>query len=387
MRKSRAIFMVLLSIFVSVFLLTACGKSDSTMEPGVSNNTDSSKETIEKTLYTVTFYDMDGNTELSKEEVKESESAKEYTPQKDNYIFMGWYGTPSLTHKYDFSTPVTADTKIFAGFLEEKEDTRSFAVVGSGKSPILVTSNWGTVIDDSHILTKEAIENVYSISIDLYEGDEFQLATNTSWYNQRGAGYLTTTSQEGIEYFAGAGSNYQSNEAKRANIKSLKSGNYTLKLTTYPGADVYDTENSNYTDETKEKFNSNPYDTIEWVYNGEPKDAIADVTTSYYIKSSITTNWNDVYEDKYRFKEIDGMPALTIELAEKEEFLFTSTVKTGDTENVGNEYVKFSNIKDKNSLEFVEGSVSDNIIAKAAGVYTFTYNPETKELTLTFKVK
>lgn len=379
--------MVLLSIFVSVFLLTACGKSDSTMEPGVSNNTDSSKETIEKTLYTVTFYDMDGNTELSKEEVKESESAKEYTPQKDNYIFMGWYGTPSLTHKYDFSTPVTADTKIFAGFLEEKEDTRSFAVVGSGKSPILVTSNWGTVIDDSHILTKEAIENVYSISIDLYEGDEFQLATNTSWYNQRGAGYLTTTSQEGIEYFAGAGSNYQSNEAKRANIKSLKSGNYTLKLTTYPGADVYDTENSNYTDETKEKFNSNPYDTIEWVYNGEPKDAIADVTTSYYIKSSITTNWNDVYEDKYRFKEIDGMPALTIELAEKEEFLFTSTVKTGDTENVGNEYVKFSNIKDKNSLEFVEGSVSDNIIAKAAGVYTFTYNPETKELTLTFKVK
>ncbi|MDQ0091379.1 putative repeat protein (TIGR02543 family) [Paenibacillus anaericanus] len=387
MRKSRAIFMVLLSIFVSVFLLTACGKSDSTMEPGVSNNTDSSKETIEKTLYTVTFYDMDGNTELSKEEVKESESAKEYAPQKDNYIFMGWYGTPSLTHKYDFSTPVTADTKIFAGFLEEKEDTRSFAVVGSGKSPILVTSNWGTVIDDSHILTKEAIENVYSISIDLYEGDEFQLATNTSWYNQRGAGYLTTTSQEGIEYFAGAGSNYQSNEAKRANIKSLKSGNYTLKLTTYPGADVYDTENSNYTDETKEKFNSNPYDTIDWVYNGEPKDAIADVTTSYYIKSSITTNWNDVYEDKYRFKEIDGMPALTIELAEKEEFLFTSTVKTGDTENVGNEYVKFSNIKDKNSLEFVEGSASDNIIAKAAGVYTFTYNPETKELTLTFKVK
>ncbi|MNE40234.1 hypothetical protein D3C80_1342330 [compost metagenome] len=156
-------------------------------------------------------------------------------------------------------------------------------------------------------------------------------------------------------------------------------------MTTYPGADVYDTENSNYTEATKENFNSNPFDTIEWVYNGEPKDAMADVTTSYYIKSSITTGWNDVYEDKYRFKEIDGLPALTLQLAEKEEFLFTSTVKTGDTEGVGNEYVKFSNIKDTNSLEFVEGSASDNIIAKAAGVYTFTYNPETKELTVTFK--
>ncbi|MNM95036.1 hypothetical protein D3C81_1074610 [compost metagenome] len=300
---------------------------------------------------------------------------------------MGWYATPSLTHKYDFSTPVTADTKLFAGFLEDKEDTRSFAIVGSGKSPILINSNWGTVIDDNHIFTKEANENAYTLNLDLYEGDEFQLATNTSWYNQRGAGYLTTTSQDGTEYFAASGANYQSNEAKKANIKCLKSGNYTLKLTTYPGADVYDTENSNYTEATKENFNSNPYDTIEWVYNGEPKDAVADVTTSYYIKSSITTSWKDVYEDQYRFKETDGLPVLTIKLAEKEEFLFTSTVKTGGTESVGNEYVKFSNIKDKNSLEFVEGSASDNIIAKAAGVYTFTYNPETKELTVAFKTK
>lgn len=387
MRRSRAIIIVLLSIFVSVFLLTACGRSNSAAEPTVSKDPDSSKENIEKTLYKVTFYDMDGSTELSKEEVKEGEAVSEYTPQKDNYIFMGWYATPSLTHKYDFSTPVTADTKIFAGFLEDKKDTRSFAVVGSGKSPVLVTSNWGTVIGDKQILTKEADKNVYSISLDLCEGDEFQLATNTSWYDQRGAGYLTTTSQDKIEYLASSGGNYQSAEAKKANIKCLKAGNYTLKLTTYPGADVYDTENSNYTEATKENFNSNPYDTIEWVYNGEPKEAAADVTTSYYIKSSITTRWNDVYKDKYRFKEVDGLPVLTIKLAKKEEFLFTSTVKTGDTESVGNEYVKFSNIKDKKSLEFVEGSASDNIIAKAAGVYTFTYNPETKELTAAFKAK
>ncbi|GIO42613.1 InlB B-repeat-containing protein [Paenibacillus apis] len=381
MRKSRSILMVLLSIFVSVLLLTACGNSNSATEPAVS------EENIEKSLYTVTFYDMDGSTELSKEEVKENELVSEYTPNKDSFRFMGWYATPSLTHKYDFSTPVTADMELFAGFLEDKEDTRSFAIVGSGKSPVLVTSNWGTVIDDNHILTKEPDENVYSISLDLYEGDEFQLATNTSWFNQRGAGYLTTSSKDGVEYFSGSANNYQSSEAKKANIKCLKSGNYTLKLTTYPGADVYDTENSEYTEATKENFNSNPYDTIEWVYNGEPKDAIAEVTTSYYIKSSITTGWNDVYEDEYRFKEIDGLPALTIQLTEKEEFLFTSTVKSGDTESVGNEYVKFSNIKDENSLEFVEGSPSDNIIAKAAGMYTFIYDPATKELTVSFKTK
>ena len=43
----------------------------------------------------------------------------------------------------------------------------------------------------------------------------------------------------------------------------------TLTLSTYPGADVYDTENSYYTEETRENYNSNPFDKIDWTYNGE----------------------------------------------------------------------------------------------------------------------
>ena len=50
------------------------------------------------------------------------------------------------------------------------------------------------------------------------------------------------------------------------------SGNYTFTLTTYPGEDVYDTEDSYYTEETKENFNMNPYDTITWTYNGAATD-------------------------------------------------------------------------------------------------------------------
>lgn len=371
MKRSRIKTLLLLSIFASVFILNACGKSDQGNE--ASNG--------EK--YTVTFYDMDGKTELSKQEIKSGELVEEYTPKKDNFVFMGWYGTPSLGHEFDFSTPITKDTEIFAGFLEDKEDTRSFAIVGSGKSPILATSNWGTVINEEHILDKEK-NNTYTITLDLFEGDEFQFAINDSWFNQRGAGYLTMTSQDDIEYFASVSSDLQ-DEAKRANIKCLKSGNYTLKLTTYPGADVYDTEDSNYTEEKKENFNSNPYDTIEWVYNGEPKEEMEARTTTYYIKSSIETDWKDIYEDKYQMKEAGDACELTISLEEKEEFLFTSMVDVGGTESVGNEYVKFSNIKDEESLKWVEGSSSDNIVAKEAGTYTFTYNPDTKELSVTFK--
>ncbi len=384
MKRNKTRIIVLLFILTSAFLMTACGKTDKTVESEV---TISPEANAKENVYTVTFYDMDGTTVLSTEEVKDGESATDYTPEKDQYVFMGWYGTPSLSHEFDFSTPITADTDIFAGFLQDQEDTRSFAIVGSGKSPLLVTSSWGTVINEEHYLTKETDKNVYSLTLDLYEGDEFQLAIDTSWHDQRGAGYLTTTSQDGVEYLASSGSNYQSSEAQKANIKCLVTGSYTLTLTTYPGADVYATEDSNYTEENKENFNSNPYDTITWVYNGEPKEAVGDITTTYYIKSSIATGWEDIYEDKYMFTENNGLPTLTIELEEKEEFLLTSRVKSGDTESVGSEYVKYSNIKDSKSLEFVEGSASDNIIAKAAGVYTFIYNPETAELTVAFEAK
>lgn len=389
MRKSNVRFLVFLLVVLCINLLTGCNKkANETMEPGATE-IPASEQAMEEKTFTVTFYDMDGTTELSKVEVKEGELVTEYTPEKENYTFMGWFATPSLSHKIDFSTPITADTKVFAGFLEEQEDTRSFAIVGSGKSPLLLESSWGAVINEEHTLTKDPEKNVYTITLDLYEGDEFQFAINSSWHNQRGAGYLTTTSQDGVEYLAISGGNFNSDESKKSNIKCLVTGNYTLTLTTYPGADVYDTASEYYTEETKESFNSNPYDTITFTYNGEVKNAVSELITTYYIKSSITTEWQDKYEDAYKFKEVDGLPTLTIELAEGEEFLFTSTVKTDETgtESVGNEYVKFSNIKDEGSSAFVEGSASGNIIAKSAGVYTFTYNPETTELKVAFEGK
>ncbi|MDF2843630.1 MAG: InlB B-repeat-containing protein [Herbinix sp.] len=384
MKKGKFRIILFLSILASVFILTACNKPEGTTEPEV---TGSPENNVEETMYTVVFYDMDGTTELSTEKVKAGEVVKEYIPEKDGSIFMGWFATPSLSHAYDFTAPIAADTKIFAGFLENQEDTRSFAIVGSGKSPLLVTSSWGTVINDEHMLVKEEGKNVYSITLDLYEGDEFQLVIDTSWRNQRGAGYLTTTSQDGVEYLASSAGNYQSGSAKKANIKCLVTGSYTLTLTTYPGADTYDTADSGYSEEAKENFNLNPYDTIAWVYNGEPQAAVAENLTNYYIKSSITTEWKDLYEDKYRFVEVDGLPTLTIDLAEGEEFLFTSTVKVGDTENVGNEYIRYTNIKENKSLELMDSSDSYNMIAKATGTYTFVYNPETTELTIAFEAK
>ncbi len=383
--KKKKVMLLLMTTMLGASLLYGCGekKTDSTSptETKTEAATSVSSESQEN-LFTVTFYDTDGTTVLSTAEVAEGALIEEYAPEKDGHVFMGWFATPSLAHEFDFTQPVTADTKVFAGFMENVEDTRTFAIVGSGKSPLLSVSSWGKTINEEHYLTKSEGENVYTITLDVFEGDEFQFAVDSSWSNQRGAGYMTQTDQDGKEYFTVVGG--LADSSKKSNIKCAVSGNYTFTLNTFPGADVYDTENSYYTEETKENYNSNPYDSIEWTYNGEMVSGEVSFETTYYIKGAKVTNWEDKYDEQYAFTEADGVHTLTIALEEGDEFMFTTLITTDGNSSTGNEYVRYSNVTDETSLSYIDGTESQNIVAKEAGTYTFTYSPDTKELTVDF---
>lgn len=377
-----------MTALLSTFILYGCG--DAATEQSTGNDVSTQEESAEnreteeseEQVYTVTFYDTDAVTVLSTEEVKNGTAATEYIPEKGDQVFMGWFATPSLAHEFDFSQPITQDTDIFAGFMENIEDTRSFAILGSGTSPLLSVSSWGKTINEEHYMTKSADENVYSITLDLNEGDEFQFAIDTQWSNQRGGGYMVKTDIDGTDYFSVSGG--LSEGSQKSNIKCVKSGNYTFTLTTYPGADVYDTENSYYTDETKENYNSNPFDKIDWTYNGELSGEQADLDVTYYIKGAIITNWEDRYDEQYEFTEENGVHTLTIDLEEGDEVLLTSLITVDGNSSVGNEYVRYSNISDADSLSYVDGTESQNIIAKQSGTYTFIYHPDTAELTVEF---
>lgn len=100
------------------------------------------------------------------------------------------------------------------------EDTRSWAIVGNGTSKVLSTSGFGNTINAEHLLTKADKKNEFSITLDLEVGDEFQFAINSSWANQRGGGYLETTSKDGTEYFEVKGSHLSTN-TKKCNIGVL----------------------------------------------------------------------------------------------------------------------------------------------------------------------
>lgn len=387
MKKKKCMaLLVAMSVVTAASMLVGCGDKKATGEVRITEAV--SEEAGASETHVVTFYDSDGTTVLDTAEVADGACATEYTPEKDGYIFVGWFATPQMSHKFDFATPVTEDVGAFAGFVSYVADEREFAIVGSGTSPVLLESNWGAVIGDAQKMEKQEsdTENIYVLTLDLNEGDEFQFVIDTSWNNQRGYGYLDTISFEGKDYFQNSGGLGETS-TKRSNIKCAIAGNYTFTLTTYPGEDVYETENANYTEENKEAFNINPYDTITWTYNGAGSANAEDMRTDYYIKGATVTGWEDVYSDETEFVEEDGVYTLKITLTEGDEFMFTSMVTVGDTSSVGTEYIRYTNIAedDTESLSYVTEGGGANLVAAKEGTYVFTYDPASKVLTVTME--
>lgn len=378
--KRKSFMLVLAATLALSMGVAGCGNKETN---GESTTQKTENEESKEDTFTVTFYDSDGKTELKTEEVKSGDCVEEYEPEKEG--FVGWFATPQMSHRFDFSTPITEDTSVFGGFVTYVEDTREYAIVGSGSSPVLMESNWGKVIGDAQKMTKEdnSEANIYTITLDLNEGDEFQFAINTSWHNQRGYGYLDSISKDGKDYFANSGTLGDAS-SKRANIKCAIAGNYTFTLTTYPGEDQYETDSSNYTEDNKEAFNINNYDVITWTYNGESTAGNENMQTDYYIKGAKITGWEDVYSDETKFVEENGIYTLTVDLEEGDEFMFTSLVTSGETSGVGTEYIRYTNIAldDSESQSYVTGMDNANLVANQAGTYTFTYDPATKVLTV-----
>lgn len=356
MKKAKWIAMILIAAMVAA-LFTGCGGSP--------------KETLLSVEY------MDGDTVLKTEEVPQGGSATAWTPEKEGQTFVGWFATPTMSVEFDFGKPITENTKVFAGFSAYAEDTRAWAIVGSGKGDLLMSSNWGKVISDAHKLEKTG-DNQYSITLDLYEGDEFQFAINTQWHHKRGYGYLETASDASGEVFSGSGGIGET-AAKGQNIKVARDGNYTITLHTHPGDDYYDETNASYSEANKEVFNLSDFDKITWARNGDAAE-LSTVVTNFYIKGAGITLWADLYNDATGFAKVGDTHTLTVYLREGEEFMFTSLVTDNGASAVGSEYIRFENL-DESSRALFTGS--GNIIASKAGTYTFTYNETDKVLSAT----
>ena len=333
----------------------------------------------ETPVFTVTYYD--GTTVLKTEEVEKGGHATYWEPEaKEGMEFSDWYVDAGLNRVFDFEgESITADRNLYAGYVAVgTDDTRTWAIVGSGQGDILSSSAWGTVITDVHMLEKTEGENEFTITLDLYEDDQFQFATDTSWMNQRGFGYIPladrtmTVDGEEVTPFSGGGGIGETAD-KQSNIIVDYPGNYTFTLTTYPDEDYYDDNVNNGL------VSISNFDTITYEYNG-PAAELSATVTEYYIKGQDITQWGDMYNPATQMTRVGSTYTLTVYLKAGDQVMFTSLNvdrETGES-TVGTTYINVTNLDEESASLFT--AAGNNMTVNTSGEYTFTYDADSKTL-------
>lgn len=333
----------------------------------------------ETPVFTVTYYD--GTTVLKTEEVEKGGHATYWEPEaKEGMEFSDWYVDAGLNRVFDFEgESITADRNLYAGYVAVgTDDTRTWAIVGSGQGDILSSSAWGTVITDVHALEKTEGENEFTITLDLYEDDQFQFATDTSWMNQRGFGYIPladrtmTVDGEEVTPFSGGGGIGETAD-KQSNITVEYPGNYTFTLTTYPDEDYYDDNVNNG------QVSISNFDTITYEYNG-PAAELSATVTEFYIKGQDITQWGDMYNPATQMTRVGSTYTLTVYLKAGDQVMFTSLNvdrETGES-TVGTTYINVTNLDEESASLFT--AAGNNMTVNTSGEYTFTYDADSKTL-------
>ena len=333
----------------------------------------------ETPVFTVTYYD--GTTVLKTEEVEEGGYATYWEPEaKEGMEFSDWYVDAGLNRVFDFEgEAITADRNLYAGYVAVgTDDTRTWAIVGSGQGDILSSSAWGTVITDVHALEKTEGENEFTITLDLYEDDQFQFATDTSWMNQRGFGYIPladrtmTVDGEEVTPFSGGGGIGETAD-KQSNIIVEYPGNYTFTLTTYPDEDYYDDNVNNGL------VSISNFDTITYEYN-RPAAELSSTVTEFYIKGQDITQWGDMYNPATQMTRVGSTYTLTVYLKAGDQVMFTSLNvdrETGES-TVGTTYINVTNLDEESASLFT--AAGNNMTVNTSGEYTFTYDADSKTL-------
>lgn len=157
----------------------------------------------------------------------------------EGYEFQGWFETPTFleTSRKDMAADTFSENvTLYGNFVPEaaSEDTRNWYIVGTGTSSILAATDWARVpeedVKDICILkpTGNAV-NEFSITLDMYSGDQFQLIPDWDWSGQLGYGCFTEIDETQMENGGGLGGTSQT-----SNVNVVMDGNYTITLTTNP---------------------------------------------------------------------------------------------------------------------------------------------------------
>ena len=339
--------------------------------------------------YTVTFYD--GTTVITTREVEEGGKVAEFEPidvdyEKEGYVFNGWYATSDFTHDWSFDTVIDKDTNVYSMWSSSKEDTRQWLIAGSSSAggPLAAIGWNGGPIEgeNGNILTKTAGKNEFTITINLYVGDQFQFCIqdedgvwntdDASGGGARGGQYLTEN-----EYMSAPGTGLGDGQV---NITVNVSGNYTLTLTT-------DAEDPNVGSITVVRNGDAPAVTVDrsdytwYIYGNSAAETSAESVLA-------GTNWGANVESlqysayemfKISDNEADGTGTWmqTWTLAEGDEFLlaYCTLKEEGGISAQDGTMFYYPDIDEFNGEDAAfkkADGMGSNIVVVEGGTYTFT---------------
>jgi uncharacterized repeat protein (TIGR02543 family) len=131
------------------------------------------------TINTVNFNSNGGSSVSSQTVNYNGIATKPSDPTKTGYTFGGWYSDSSLTTAFDFNSPITADTALFAQWISGNALLSDLSLDQGTLKPAFLTSQTNYSVDVAN--------SVYGIQISLMKGDPTQTLSVT------GATYSSVT--------------------------------------------------------------------------------------------------------------------------------------------------------------------------------------------------
>lgn len=129
---------------------------------------------------------VQGQKVLKEMSVKAGSTLTEWTPSVEGKEFKGWFSDPGLTKTFDFTTPVTADMKVYGSFKTTgavdpvDPEPADYFLLGQGLGS-LEASNWNHSNAAKYLGMTDKGNGVYEIIITMYAGDKFQIGTGGGW--------------------------------------------------------------------------------------------------------------------------------------------------------------------------------------------------------------
>ena len=266
MKRFLSIIALLLVLVMTVTSFAACG-DDSKDESSADASVDESVADSENV--TVTWYY--GSEVLKEEQVAKGTTLTSWTPEVADKSFTGWFAEASCSTAFDFAVAVEADTDIFAAFRSEVyvEDTTEYYLIGTGSGSMKVSGWDHTASAENLKMTKDTSitdKNVYTIEIEMFAGDRFQICHDGSWDGQFGIGgfagceyaaginpnkpaegevtaedqkYAEVKNADGEVVFIGGDENNNTSVSWNAILNEGHDGKYKITLITYPNSIAY----------------------------------------------------------------------------------------------------------------------------------------------------